>query len=360
MIIDKKTIDFFKTAKTVCDVKTAEVNGVFYNGEKFIAASRQFQVVFFTGEPKTTPIVLPIIALDYISAFPKGSRVDFELENDKIVKVKCGRSRASFPLLTYSLPKTAKEDVSTEIELNTSVIKALKIACSAADSNTNVSPKMQGVVIKKVDSELVAFSTNGIRLSYVRLSDCDKEFHAKVQKDMLSKVISSGLFSEEETFTMSISDDSRKLIFKTSQTYIVCPMFDFSEIEAKSFIEKVKSSSKTISFEKEAIISLLRRASILAKNSVLVLTIKGRNAEIKINESTSEFCDSIDIEGSSQENEISIGFAIGLLFEAVNNIEADTIRMVFSGSNSPVYFTDEEEKTRCLVMPMRINSISES
>lgn len=361
MIIEKNTLEFFRVAKLLCNGKKSGVDdvsdGVFYNGEKFIAASRNFQVVFYTGENKLSiPLVLPMTALTFIASFKVGSKVDFELVDSKVVKIKCGRSRAAFPLMGFTLPKPVNEDSSKTIAVKSEDVSLVKIGSCAANSESSGSIRTQGVMIETIDGKLAVYSTDGFRMAYTTTDlsseDSEKGFSAKMQKDMLNKLVSSSLLKDDDIVYFSISDDNRKLVIRNSVLYVSCLMFDFQAFDADGFIKPLEEESKSLYFEKAEMLELIKRISILTADmeSTVVLKINSDSLSICMESSVSMFEESITIKNDSNI-ELEIGFTLKYLLDAISCLHSENIEMMVSGDKKPALFFGESKNIKYLLMP---------
>lgn len=363
MIIDERHIRFFKAAQVVCSKSSVnKVAGIMYNGQSMYVANDNVQLIYTSDEPKCESMYLPIKAIEYISSFEKGSRVNFDKDGNTC-KINCGRSNTKFALLTpEALPTIgeAKIDNVKEIQLPPKSISILKKVNTAPTNKVN-KPMARGIKITSDSSNIVAFGTDGTKLAYAIIAkNIIQNVNVNLDKDILSLILSSGLFDNGAKIISA--DNNRKLLLVSNDNIkLIVPQNDFTALDAKSLINTVDKTQKSLELSKTKLLSICRRADMLNEkrnklSTVAKMTIAKEEMMIQLRGAITSYSDIIQIKNYRYDEDVEIGIDINMLITALQCMNSDRVLIHYGGSLSAYYLTDGV--MYYLLMPVRIGNIS--
>lgn len=345
-------MQFFKIAKTVCG-KQSTLGGVIFNGNEMIAVDDRFQIRLKTDETIPDNFILPIRAIEYMSSFGVGAKVDYVVK-DQQCTIKSGRSHTKFALLlSQEIPELATYAEDNVIQCNKDAVNALKIA-NTAPVTSNDRAILQSVTLKVVDDKVVAVGTDSYKLAYVPIADAgsNRDFNAKIRKDMLSLVLSSGLFNDGD-FKIALSENKRKLLFINDNTTVICPQMEYSDIDEQSMFALADKANKHFEFNKDEMLLTFKRALLLGERSTSIMTVTQTGINIKLRNGVSDFEESLPVNGNNDGEPIVLGVNTDMLIAILSCFSENELTFHHGGSKCVYYISDGNIKY--LMTPVRID-----
>jgi DNA polymerase-3 subunit beta len=118
-----------------------------------------------------------------------------------------------------------------------------------------------------------------------------------------------------------------------------------------------KNTDKEVTASRDVLRQALVRTSILSNEKYRGIRIRLKSGLIQAQAHNPEMEEAEEeIEVAYQGDELEIGFNVNYLLDALAAVPSDTVRVLFSDSNSSCLILPEDDTTGCqyVVMPMRL------
>jgi|AGTN01.2.fsa_nt_gi DNA polymerase III, beta subunit len=214
-------------------------------------------------------------------------------------------------------------------------------------------PILKGCLLELKEDTLTAVALDGYRLAVckTKVVSGSGECRVIVPGKSLSEI---GKIFEESGDTVNIRIENNVILFDLGHTKITARLIEGEYIRYEKIIPI--SYSTEIVLKKPAFEEGLDRASLLVrskKNNYLKLSIASGGITIKSNAEFGSIREIIPCTLNGKELEIA--FNSKYLFDALNRIKEDYIRVDFSGSNAPaVLIPTEGDKFKYIILPVRL------
>lgn len=263
-----------------------------------------------------------------------------------------GSNSSDFPKLPNSVDKKS-------FTLKTSdFTKALsKVLFSVSTDETR--PILTGVLLFSVDSTLYLVSTDGFRLSEIRIKNETKLPSLKIiiPKAILNELTKT---NEEEYIDVFFEKENNQIIFGTSDTVFSSRIIEGEFPDYQKIIPT--NSICTINIDKNEFEKAIKLASVFARDSGNIVKLRIMNNELRImaessNSGNQETTIEIKTEDSAMQNEakeINIMFNYRFIEDFLKTVEDDEIQMQISADNKASKFLDPKTKNFLhIIMPIR-------
>lgn len=304
-----------------------------------------------------------IIALDakiFLEIVRKLPDNDITIKTDDNYKTIITCEKAKFNIVGKSgedfsyLPAIEKED---GIEISQFTLKEVirQTIFSISDNDTN--KMMTGELFDINNNELQVVSLDGHRIS-IRKIELKEVYPSKkviVPGKTLNEV--SKILSGDVQKRVNIFFTPNHIVFEFDNTTVVSRLmegeyFKISQILSSDYETKVKVNKKEF-------LNCIDRATLLIKEGdkrPIIIDIKEKNMELKINSMVGSMNEEIDIE--KQGKDIMIGFNPKFLIDALRVIDDEEIDIYLFNSKAPCVIKNQEESYIYLILPVNFSNIS--
>ena len=291
---------------------------------------------------------------DITRALPEGSKIDIQIEDNKVT-VKAKKSRFNLQTLPSQDYPVIKKDENDTVELNVSQkdFKALLKQVDFAMAQQDIRYYLNGLLIEVKEKNINVVGTDGHRLSFTSL-----ELRAPTKP---SQVIVPRKTIVELVKLLNDTDDPLEISFSNNQVN-----FKFNDIDliTKIIDGKFPDYSRVIpeghdnifNIERALLLESMLRASILSNDKYrgIRMVVEENNLKLVSNNSEQEQAEE-ELEIEYKGEKIDIGFNVTYLIDVLMNIQSDQLTIAFNDSNSSCLVTiPNNKKYKYVVMPMRI------
>lgn len=292
--------------------------------------------------------------VDICKALPDGSRIDFALDNQRLV-VRSGRSRFTLSTLPASdFPSVENSPASIELSLQQGDLKRLIERTSFAMAQQDVRYYLNGMLWEVRSDRLRTVATDGHRLAMCTL-DLPDEQRESVQVILPRKGVL------ELSRLLMVDDDAVRVVVGSNHFRAYAGEFQFtSKLVDGKFpdYERVlpRASTKTIYAERDEMKQAFSRASILSNEKYrgVRLLLESGSLHILANNPEQEEAEdevSIDYQGDGLE----IGFNVSYLLDVLSVLNGPNVQLSLSDANSSALLQEAESgDSLYVVMPMRL------
>jgi DNA polymerase III subunit beta len=291
---------------------------------------------------------------DILKALPDGTQIDLALVKDKVT-LKAGRSRYSLATLPATeFPAGDMGEVQFRTQMAGSVAKELIDRTGFAMAVQDVRYYLNGLLIEVRDGNVRAVATDGHRLA---LCDSSNEPGNSVERQAivprkgiveLGRLIGNGENPVDLEFTRN------HVRARVGDAIMTSKLIDgrFPDYEAVVPI----GADKTALMSKEEFKAALQRAAILSNEKYRGVRIELNPGVVRVMANNPEQDEAVEeIAAETVVQNLSVGFNVNYLMEAVNAIEGSEIVLCLrdSGSSGLVRGKDSN-RIRNVVMPLRL------
>ena len=292
--------------------------------------------------------------LDICRLLPDASSVNVECGADKL-SIKSGRSR--FSLSTLPAENYPAFDVSSpevEISLSSRILKKAMEKTLYAMALQDVRYYLNGLLLDLDGALLRAVSSDGHRLAVYEesLEDIKAEPRQVIvpRKGVLELYRLLG--DQDELITLQISSNNIRVLMGEvifSAKLIEGRFPDFRRVMPKDI-------TKVIHLSKDTFKSALTRVAILSTEKVkgVSLEVAGSTMNLQAQNPEHEEAEE-ELEVRLEGEGVSVGFNASYLLDALNNVDADEVKLSFTDAGNSCLIEDPQNgKYKFIVMPMRL------
>jgi DNA polymerase-3 subunit beta len=335
------------------------LQGVLLKGEKKTIHIYSTNLNFFyhtvlktENDHKFKILIEPKSLIEFLSLLMPG-KIEIEIHEKKLA-INQGKTRGLFPLLPhrdFPFPPEPKEQKKTTIKPSF-LIKNIPLVLFAA-SGDQTRPVLSGIDFVSQEEELVLVSTDGFRLSLLRLPK---------ESDIPSFIIPASFLGEllhfvkeKENISFEYLPEEKTVCFKTEDNEFFTRLIDgeFPPYE-KVIPTEIKT---TVIADREDFLRNIKLISVFAKNTsnIIVIHITKNGLQIKPKTDTEDentTSQEANIEGDDQK----VAFNYKFVLDFLQHIEAKKIKIEIVRSDAPVVFKSEDNNNFLhVIMPVRIN-----
>ena len=291
----------------------------------------------------------------------RGEMISITLDKENKVTIKKAgeNSKAEVTIIASNIedfPEIEFPKINQFIQLSASsllkMIKKIDYAMAEEDARYI----FNGLYMNYKDDEFVMVATDGRRLSI-----CKKKEEAKLSlhngiiiphKSIREiKKILEGI----ENINIYYNKEDQKLFLNDHSLYFSTRLIEGQYPDYKQVIPD--KNKYTINIEKEEFLKVLRLNAVLAAEPSKQVLLNFKKGELMMSASTPDIGkvhDSISLSEYNGEN-FNIALNSKYLFDVINNIEAEKIKIELVAENSPMVILDPEfSDFKALIMPMKI------
>jgi len=300
-------------------------------------------------------ITLPARKLfDICRALPDGSKVQFKLAGDRMT-VSSGRSRFTLATLPASeFPVIENIELVERIALPKSTLKDLMDRTAFAMANQDVRYYLNGMLLDLRETVLRCVATDGHRLA---LAETELEAGSATQRQIIiprkGVVELQGLFESGEG-DVELEFGRNHLRVRHNDVIFTSKLIDgrFPDYEAVIPI----GADKEVHVEREAFRGALQRAAILSNEKYRGVKLDVSPNKLRIVAHNPEQEEAVEeVEARTGVNDLSVGFNVNYLQDALNALQGDEVLLCLRDANSSCLLrAPASERSRHVVMPLRL------
>lgn len=289
---------------------------------------------------------------DIIRKLPQGS-IYIEVDSENNIKILCENSE--FNLVGYSpadypdLPMIKEENF---LEIPSDLFKSAIRQTVFATIQDETRPSLKGVLMES-DGDMLSFvALDGYRLALRKIGSSNKSDIKIIIPGRALNEINKIL--EDDMDNIKIISSKSDIIFNLGSTIMYSRLLEGQFFNYKDIIRKDHKTSLVVN--RRDFQDSLERASLLAKEekaNLIKMRISDSKATIKSN---SEIGNVNEVVPGKQEGEdVNIAFNSRYILEGVKTIEAENIKLNFTGSLNPCIINPlEDDNYTYLVLPVRL------
>ncbi|MDX9874002.1 MAG: DNA polymerase III subunit beta [Spongiibacteraceae bacterium] len=292
--------------------------------------------------------------VDICKALPDGSRIDFSLDDNRLV-VRSGRSRFVLSTLPASdFPNVESSAGEVEFELRQGDLKRLIDRTGFAMAQQDVRYYLNGMLWEVKGNRLRTVATDGHRLAM-----CTLEMPADIA-DAVQVILPRKGVLELARLLMN-EDEPVRVVIGTNHFRAFAGEFQFtSKLVDGKFpdYERVlpRAATKVVYGDREEMRHALSRASILSNEKYRGIRLSLENGSLRIvanNPEQEEAEDEISVD--YQGDALEIGFNVSYLLDVLGVLSERNVKLSLSDANSSALLEEAEAgDSLYVVMPMRL------
>ncbi len=295
-------------------------------------------------------VVEPKKLVEFISLLAPG-KLEIEVKEKQIV-ITQNKTRGEFPIMVskdFPLPPTIEEKpqkIKTDF-----FIKNLPLILFSTSSDES-RPVLTGVNLVSQDEELLMVTTDGFRLSLLKLKKDIELPSMIIPSSFLSEAVS--FLKDEEAVELSYSPKEKLISFKIGKYNLYSRLI---EGEYPPFEKVIPADKKTIiETDKDELVRNIKLISIFARDisNIVILQTTKEALQLKPKTEVGEH-NSAQQEAIIKGDEQKIAFNYKFLLELLNHLEGKKITIELLRSDSPAVFkSDKNPNFIHIIMPVRI------
>ncbi|MBS0589363.1 MAG: DNA polymerase III subunit beta [Proteobacteria bacterium] len=291
---------------------------------------------------------------DICRALPDGSKIEFKLVGER-VEVKSGRSRFTLATLPASeFPVIENIELIERVSLPEATLKGLMDRTAFAMAQQDVRYYLNGLLLDLREQALRSVATDGHRLAVV-----ETPLHAGVAAKRQILIPRKGVLELQGLFeagdgVVELEFGRAHLRVKRGDVTFTSKLIDgrFPDYEAVVPI----GADKEVRVEREALRGALQRAAILSNEKYRGVKLEVSPNKLRVIAHNPEQEEAVEeIEAKTSVTELSVGFNVNYLLDALNALGGEEVLMCLrDGNSSCLLRLPESELARHVIMPLRL------
>ena len=291
---------------------------------------------------------------DICRALPDGSKVQFKLAGDRVT-VSSGRSRFTLATLAATeFPVIDNIELIERVSLPKATLKELLDRTAFAMATQDVRYYLNGLLLDLREKVLRCVATDGHRLALAE-TDIDAGQPAARQIIIPRKgvVELQGLFDTGEG-NVDLEFGRNHLRVRQNDVIFTSKLIDgrFPDYEAVIPI----GADKEVQLARDSLRGALQRAAILSNEKYRGVKLDVSANKLRIVAHNPEQEEAVEeLEARTGVNELSVGFNVNYLLDALNALQGDEIVLCLRDANSSCLLrAPASDRSRHVVMPLRL------
>ncbi len=291
--------------------------------------------------------------LDICRALPEGVKVTVAVKGER-VQIQAGRSRFSLSSLPAAEFPTIEDIQSGQsLRLPREAVSRLLDKTYFAMAQQDVRYYLNGMLLETGDGYLRAVATDGHRLALCEVDLTDQKLPAQQVIVPRKGVIELQRLLDGEG-ELGIEIGANHIRIQLDGIRFTSKLIDGRFPEYERVIPQ--KTPNVLTADRQVLRHALQRAAILSNEKYrgIRLDIKDSGVTIQAhNPEQEEAEEEVEVDYSGED--IEIGFNVNYLLDALAAIEADSVKLGLTDSNSSCLLTDPERNdSKFVVMPMRL------
>ncbi len=295
-------------------------------------------------------VVEPKKILEFLHFFKPGDLQLVIKENE--IQISQGRTRGAFPIIIAEdyppFPKMEGDDQGIDSKFFEQQLPLVVFSASVDDSR----PALTGVNVVKSDDSLVLVSTDGFRLSLVKIKGNISLPSVIIPASFLVEISRSVRSGELVKF--SYSSEEKAVRFKTKDGDFISRLIEGDFPPFERIIQN--ESSTTVTIDREGFLRGIRLISVFARDYSHIVVCEFRKDGLHMRpkkeaSGENETFQEIEIKGEDQV----VAFNYKFIQDFLNSVKSKTIKIEILRPEAPVTFklSDQEEFLH-IIMPVRL------
>lgn len=291
---------------------------------------------------------------DIVRALPDGSTLKFDLVGDRI-SLSAGRSRFTLSTLPAGdFPSTEDQDVQISVKLQESALRELIERTSFAMAQQDVRFYLNGLLFD-LDEKLVrCVATDGHRMA---LCEAALDHASETRRQLI--LPRKGVLELQRL----LEGGDREVTLEVGRTHLRMRREDVtftSKLIDGRFPDYATvipiGADREVWVDRELLKAALQRAAILSNEKYRGVKLEFSPNQMRIVAHNPEQEEAVEeIEVNTSIDDLSIGFNVVYLMEALNALREETVVLKLRDSNSSALVHEgSNERSRHVVMPMRL------
>lgn len=297
---------------------------------------------------------------EIIREFPEGE-VSFIAKENCWIELRCGK--ALFNIVGLSpeeFPYFPDTDEQTFVKIPSELLKEMIEKTSYAISTDETKYNLNGIYFREMEENgtpnLRLVATDGHRLALYQ-ADVDVSAIPQLQKGVIlprKGVQELRKITEEGQGDVELGFFDNNAVVRRELTTVVMRLVDGEFPDYERVIPKTRDQEAFI--DRDTMLHVLRRVSILASERSRGVKLRVATNMLELSSSNPELGEAReDLEIDYQGPEVVIGFNARYLLDILQNIDDETIEMVFKDQVSPALISPQgKAEYRTVIMPMRL------
>jgi len=297
---------------------------------------------------------------EIIREFPEGE-VSFIAKENCWIELRCGK--ALFNIVGLSpdeFPYFPETDEQTFVQIPAELLKEMIEKTSYAISTDETKYNLNGIYFREMQEEsgssLRLVATDGHRLALYQ-ADVNVADISQLQKGVIlprKGVQELRKITEEGEGDVELGFFDNNAVVRRERTTVVMRLVDGEFPDYERVIPKTRDLEAYI--DRDAMLHVLRRVAILASERSRGVKLRIASKMLELSSSNPELGEAReDLEIDYQGPEVVIGFNARYLLDILQNIDDETIEMVFKDQVSPALISPQGNAGyRTVIMPMRL------
>jgi len=291
---------------------------------------------------------------DICRALPDGSKVQFKLSGDRVT-VSSGRSRFTLATLAATeFPVIDNIELVERVSLPKATLKDLMDRTAFAMANQDVRYYLNGMLLDLRENALRCVATDGHRLA---LSETEIEAGKSTARQIIiprkGVVELQGLFEAGEG-NVDLEFGRNHLRVRHNDVVFTSKLIDgrFPDYEAVIPI----GADKEVLLVRDTLRGALQRAAILSNEKYRGVKLEVSANKLRIVAHNPEQEEAVEeVEARTGVSELSVGFNVNYLLDALNDLQGDDVTLCLRDANSSCLLrAPASDKSRHVIMPLRL------
>jgi len=292
---------------------------------------------------------------DICRALPDGSKLQFKMSGDRVTMTS-GRSRFTLATLPAAeFPVIDNIELVERVSLPEGTLKELMERTAFAMANQDVRYYLNGLLLDLREKTLRCVATDGHRLAMAETELSAGGATAPRQIIIPRKGVLElqGLFESGEG-NVDIEFGRNHLRVRRDEVVFTSKLIDgrFPDYEAVIPI----GADKEVRIERESLRGALQRAAILSNEKYRGVKLEVSQNKLRIVAHNPEQEEAVEeLEAKTGTNELSVGFNVNYLLDALNALAGDEVLLCLRDANSSCLLrAPANERSRHVIMPLRL------
>jgi DNA polymerase-3 subunit beta len=289
----------------------------------------------------------------------EGDVIEFKKLDNNWVNITCDKVVYRIPgIPADDYPEVVEEADDGFFRMKSDIFKEMIGKTMFAISTDEMRPGLNGVYFECKKGKVGMVATDGHRLSIVTMDIGDED---SIHEDMEGIIIPRKGVSEIRKLIEDGSDyiemairDKRACVFKKDSTILRVLLIDAEYPDYKKVMPK--DDGTEIQINRDKMLRSLKRMSVMSSERFSGVKIEVAGDKVllsSINPDVGEAKDEIDI--SYQGENMTVGYNVRYLIDAIDVIHEDTISLMMRGKEGPGVIQPTENKNyMCIVMPIKL------
>jgi DNA polymerase III sliding clamp (beta) subunit (PCNA family) len=312
----------------------------------YLIASNQETTVRAKLEGMEGTFVIPSKAFDLIKSLPDGD-IDIEVTGSKIV-FKTGKIRNSFGIPNKDMFNYTNFPDVSDTSIKVQWLALLPQIRSTLYAVGNVGDqRMQSIYLQVKDGSFNAVGLDGHRIAWNRMS-LEGNMSALIKRECIEKLIGFNLdgpvtICTTNTAALFVNDE-----YEISTRLVDGTYYDYGKMyECKPEL--------IIEINRSALQEAISRAKLVSSDNVpVIFDIADDGITIQLNDSESEYSESIALEHIEGTKPFRIAFSSKYLIEAFKTFSRENLTIEFTNAKGPAIITETGTELKALVLPVNI------